>query len=416
MKCRIHRGANEIGGSCFELEAQGKRLVLDVGWPITAAPGEDVQLPKVAGLKDGRDPSLLGVCITHPHPDHYGFMKKVSPSVPVYIGEAAARILHEADFFLPAIADLKPKATFKHRTLLTIGPFSVTPYLNDHSAFDAYSLLVEANGRRLFYTGDFRAHGRKAQLFEELVRKPPANVHALLMEGTNIRDGVRGDETGPTERDVENACAATFKSAPGIVFSVFSPQNIDRLVTMFRACRRSGRELVIDLYAASMAQATELDTIPQAEWNGVRVYLPRSQRSKVIQEAAFERTERVKAHRIYPEELVARQDRLVMLFRESMARELDKPELLRHATVVWSTWPGYLENVSGQRFDAWRTKHNIPLVVHHSSGHAHVPDLRRLVKAISPRCVVPVHSFAGDRFEAFFPRVTRRRDGEWWDV
>jgi len=416
LRCKIHRGANEIGGSCYELEAQGKRLVLDVGLPIIAAPGQDVLLPEVAGLKEGGDPSLFGVCITHPHPDHYGLLEKVSPSVPVYIGAAAARLLSEAAFFSPSGLQLEPHATFEHRKPLAIGPFTVTPYLNDHSAFDAYSLLVEADGRRLFYTGDIRAHGRKARLFEELLRKPPAAVDALLMEGTNIREGASGEELGPTERDVEDACVETFKSAQGIILSMFSPQNIDRLVTMFRACRRSGRELVIDLYAASVAHATGRDTIPQADWDEVCVYLPRSQKSKVIREKAFERTDYVKAHRIYPEELAARREELVMMFRTSMTRELDQSECLQQATIVWSMWPGYLRNSSGKRFETWRVERGIPLIIHHSSGHAHVPDLRRLVDAIAPKRVVPIHSFAGDQFERFFPRVERREDGEWWNV
>ena len=54
-----------------------------------------------------------------------------------------------------------------------IGPFRVTPYLVDHSAFDAYSLLVEADGKRVFYSGDFRGHGRKGKLFEAMVTRPP---------------------------------------------------------------------------------------------------------------------------------------------------------------------------------------------------------------------------------------------------
>ena len=35
MRARIHRGAHEIGGSCVELEADGCRLVLDVGRPLS---------------------------------------------------------------------------------------------------------------------------------------------------------------------------------------------------------------------------------------------------------------------------------------------------------------------------------------------------------------------------------------------
>jgi ribonuclease J len=54
-----------------------------------------------------------------------------------------------------------------------IGPFRVTPFLVDHSAYDAYGLLIESGGKRLFYSGDFRAHGRKGMLFDRLIAQPP---------------------------------------------------------------------------------------------------------------------------------------------------------------------------------------------------------------------------------------------------
>ena len=34
MRICIHRGTREIGGTCVEIESQGKRLVLDVGLPL----------------------------------------------------------------------------------------------------------------------------------------------------------------------------------------------------------------------------------------------------------------------------------------------------------------------------------------------------------------------------------------------
>lgn len=36
MRVRIHRGTREIGGTCIEVEAQGKRIALDVGLPLDA--------------------------------------------------------------------------------------------------------------------------------------------------------------------------------------------------------------------------------------------------------------------------------------------------------------------------------------------------------------------------------------------
>jgi ribonuclease J len=275
-------------------------------------------------------------------------------------------------------------------------------------------VLVEAGGRRLFYSGDLRAHGRKAGLFEELIREPPAAVDVILMEGTHIRADMNGEERGASESDVEDACAESFRGAPGIVLAMFSPQNIDRLVTMYRACLRSGRTLVIDLYGAAVAKATGRNTIPQAEWNRVRVYLPRSQKSKVIREQAFDRTKGVRADRIYPEELLARRKDLVMLFRASMASELE--HCLEGARIVWSMWPGYLHEPSGERLRSWADRLAIPIAIHHASGHAFVSDLKRLVDAINPRRVVPIHSEAGDRFAEFFPRVELRADAEWWVI
>ncbi|AND69509.1 beta-lactamase-like:RNA-metabolising metallo-beta-lactamase [Dyella thiooxydans] len=72
----------------------------------------------------------------------------------------------------------------------------------DHSAYDAYALLIEGGGDRLFYSGDFRGHGRKAALFERLVANPPADIDALLVEGSSLTR-LELDATFPTEGDVE---------------------------------------------------------------------------------------------------------------------------------------------------------------------------------------------------------------------
>ena len=149
------------------------------------------------------------------------------------------------------------------RTALTLGPFTVTPYLVDHSAFDAYALLVEGGGRRLLCSGDLRTHGRKAAVFERLVREPPAAVDVLLLEGTNIREAPAPPRH--SERYVEERCVELFNSTPGMVLTAYSAQNIDRLVTLFRTAKRTGRTLVLDLYAATIAVATGRDTIPQTD-------------------------------------------------------------------------------------------------------------------------------------------------------
>lgn len=81
-----------------------------------------------------------------------------------------------------------------------IGCFHVTPYLTDHSAFDAHMLLIEGGDKRVLYSGDFRIHGRKSSLVRKLMSFPPANVDVLLLEGTNLGS----DKPTKSEHEIEN--------------------------------------------------------------------------------------------------------------------------------------------------------------------------------------------------------------------
>ena len=413
MRVRIHRGAHEVGGSCIEVEASDSRIILDVGRPLGALRDEFVPLPDVTGLREP-DPSFLGLIISHGHQDHWGLIDQVTNNVPVYIGEATHGILKEAAFFSAGVR-LDPAGFLRHRDSFPLGPFTITPFLNDHSAFDTYSLLIEADGRRLFYSADLQAHGRKAGIFEEFVRKPPIGVDVLLMEGTNLRQ--QGDpKSGKTEQEIENDLIQTFKATTGIVLAMYSAQNIDRLVTMFRACIQAGRHLVVDLYAASIAAATANPNIPKAGFEKLLVYVPLRQRIRVKESREFERVAGVKTVRIFPEELAARAPELVLSFRTSMMSEVQGARCLSGASAVWSMWPGYLEQPGQRHLLSFLERHQIPLHTHHASGHAYVSDLQRWARAIAPGRLVPIHTFAPDRFGEFFENVELHRDGEWWKV
>ncbi len=378
MRVRIHRGAHEIGGSCVEVESGDRRIVLDVGRPLSAGRDEVVPLPDIPGLARG-DPALLGVVISHAHQDHWGLAGQVPPGVPIYMGEATHRILNEAAFWTVGLTT-EPAGFLRHRQPFELGPFRITPFLNDHSAFDAYSLLVEAGDRRLFYTGDIRGHGRKAGIFEELLRKPPANIDVLLMEGTNIGNEPDEAPSPRTEADVEDRCVEVFKSTAGLALVLFSAQNVDRLVTLYRAALRSDRDFVMDLYTASIAIATGNPNIPHPseEWPHVRVLVPRWQRVKVKETRTFTRVEAIKPYRLFDEDFASAPERYVLKADVSALPALARAGCLSGAVAVWSMWSGYLTEGSGARLQAMLAEHGVPLTVEHTSGHASVADLQRL--------------------------------------
>ena len=417
MRIRIHRGTKEIGGTCIEMEAQGNRIVLDVGLPLDAPADTDSHeslLPRVPGFREP-DESLLGVLISHPHMDHYGLVKYIRPGVSVHIGERAHNVMKAASAYVPNGIAFTDPHFIADRKPVEIGPFRVTPYLVDHSAFDAYSLLVEADGKRVFYTGDFRAHGRKSKLFEALVARPPKDIDALLMEGTTIgRAGT--DEGFATEGELEQEFVRAFKETKGIHFVWTSSQNIDRLVTIFRAAKRTGRLLLIDLYTAVVLEATGLDGIPQASWDEVRVYIPQAQRVFIKEKGLFDDLGRHKANRIFPEHLAGLAYRSVMLFRPLAMSDRGVQAVLDGAGFTYSMWEGYLKEKGSQSVLKWLQRHGIPRRTIHTSGHASVADLKRLAEALTPRTLVPIHSFETDRFGEFFENVVRKDDGVWWEV
>lgn len=62
-------------------------------------------------------------------------------------------------------------STFEALQSIRVGHMVVTPLLVDHSAFDAYMFIIEADNLRILHTGDFRAHGfRGKKLLEKYVR------------------------------------------------------------------------------------------------------------------------------------------------------------------------------------------------------------------------------------------------------
>lgn len=412
LRVRIHRGAAQVGGTCVELDSGGERILLDLGMPLDAEDG-DVPLPDVPGIRGG-DPSLLGVIVSHLHGDHCGLVPYVAPGLPLAIGPIAARILREAEFFTGRAPLPEPRWPLRDRETFEIGPFRITPYQVEHSAFDAFALLVEAGGRRLLYTGDFRAHGNDGEPFARLLRDPPRGVHALLMEGTQIGGGREGD--GPGEAELRGALARRFREWPGLVLAAWSSQNLDRSRTMYEAAREAGRTLVVDLYSATLARVAARAGIPVPGDEGLEVYCRKRERLQVKDTKEFHRTRSVHPWRVFSEDLSPRARELVLLFRPSMIDELEHAGELRGALAIWSLWRGYLENGTEQRMQRVLAAHGVPLEVHHVSGHAYVPDLHRLVAAVSPERVIPIHTAQPAAYALLFPRTELRTDGEWWDV
>ena len=173
---------------------------------------------------------------------------------------------------------------------------------------------------------------------------------------------------------------------------------------------------MIDLYTAAILAATGNSHIPQSDWPGVHLYLPKLQAKQVKKNEWFPLLKQHSVNRIYQEQLREIGSRAVILFRPLMRIDLDDAACLDKASFIYSQWAGYLERGTYASTEAWLRERGIEIRQIHTSGHASPKDLRRFATALAPRALVPIHSFATEKYHGLFDNVVYRHDGEWWEV
>jgi ribonuclease J len=407
VKLTVHRATHEIGGNCIELStSDGHRIILDVGRPLDAPQDARDLLPKSLDLKAAVD----GVLITHPHQDHYGLLEDVPVEWAIYSGTATERLIRLSSAIfgkeLPHVFH-----PWKSGIRFMIGPFAIMPFLIDHSAFDAYMLLIDVQGKRILYSGDFRIHGRKSKLTRKMMAAPPENIDVLLMEGTNLGS----DKSCVTESDLEDTFVDLFRSTAGRVFVAWSAQNVDRTVTLYRACLKTGRTLVVDLYTAEVMEAlAEFAKLPRPGWNNLKVVITSAfvRMYRRIGRESF--VERMVPHGIAAAKLAQTPEKWAVMVRPSLLRDYAPNGIVPNEDDAWcwSMWRGYLENDDGKLVRKWFDDGGSRAAHIHTSGHASPVDLRSFADAMNAETLVPIHGVAWDGDATGFFSIRRLADGE----
>ena len=157
MEINIIRGQNQIGGSIIEISSKNTKIILDIGSNLEA---KEIVVPEIDGLFKG-EAKYDGVLISHYHSDHVGLATRILHDISIYMGEKSYQI-HKVSNEYMRKEYLKEPKIFKAEEEFHIGDIKITPYLCDHSAFDAYMFLLDCEGKKILYTGDFRSNGRKS--------------------------------------------------------------------------------------------------------------------------------------------------------------------------------------------------------------------------------------------------------------
>jgi ribonuclease J len=426
MKVIIHRGTKEIGGSCVELIAESSRILIDFGMPLVNQDKEPFDsdsmasksvielkrekiLPDIRGLYKNEKLEFDAILLSHSHLDHYGLLDFVNNEIPVYVSKGAKELVEITNIFINKNIQLTNTQIIKHKSSCYIKDFKITPYLVDHSAFDAFAFLIEAQDKRVFYSGDFRGHGRKAVLFKRMIKNPPKNIDCLLMEGSMLG---RNETPYKNEDDIEARVVEILKEQKNITFLFSSSQNIDRLVSAYRACVKTDTIFLIDIYTAFVLQRLEKVSkgIPQPNWKNIRIKFFKYHADKLVEAGHKELLYIYNKQKIDIDELNEKKNKILMLARDnsifpSIIRNIKAPE---GAKIIYSIWEGYLT----REFRSYCKNKGLVIEQVHTSGHAVLSDLQRFAEALNPKSLIPIHTFTPRSYLKLFKNVNILQNGE----
>jgi ribonuclease J len=426
MTFKIHRGTKEIGGSCVEVWTDTTRIVIDLGMPLVnpdktpfdtreadkRSRAELIQegtLPDIPSLYEDNSNTVL--LISHAHRDHYGLMKHINQSCQVWLGFATQILIELTNTFLDEKWTIPNARHFKHDKSFKIGDINITPYQMDHAAFDSYAFLIEADGKSLFYSGDFRLHGRQGNLFEWFCTNFNKPVDYLLLEGSTIG---RSDKPFPTEAKLEDEFVDTFRHTKGINLVMVSGQNIDRLVTIYNACKKCGKTFLIDFYTASVLKSLHKranDTIPFPSiesYPEIKVYYPGRLTGLMMERGKeAETVYPFTVHKIGKDKFDELADKLVMVVRPTVQNDLERYlHKYTDGCFIYSMWEGYKDKPGRIKgFLDFITGNGMPVKQIHTSGHADLTGLRKMVETVKPKHIVPIHTFEAKRYTELFEGI-----------
>ena len=392
MRITIHRGIDQASGCITEIATEQARILIDLGQnhpdgdgnaQITLANSE-----ALARLTRGAD----AIFYTHFHPELLGLSYLVDDSVKQHIGCVAKRVAlyrhqrlartnGDEEQQTLVLSKLERMVVYKPKQPIVIADIKVTPYFVSHSAYDSYMFLVEAQGKRILHTGDFRGHGYIGKGLLSTVEKHvlrKGKVDFLITEATmpSCSNESVSHEHGLGRRALE--LMRQYRN----VFVMCSSTDMERLATFYGANREMGgrpficddyQKCILDIFTETAGRRSPLFVFDSAHtfWKG------NEQLAAQMQETGFcmlvRATEKFDE---YLEAIIPRLDMDSTVLIYSMWKDYVNPNS-KHAV------KRYLDFVA--RFPVVKSMH--------SSGHASADCLARLCNLVNPRSgIVPMHA------------------------
>jgi ribonuclease J len=195
----------------------------------------------------------------------------------------------------------------------------------------------------------------------------------------------------------------------------WSAQNVDRTVTLYRACLRTDRTLVVDLYTAEVMEAVaDFGKIPRPGWSNLKVVITSAFGRVYRRTGRGDFVDRMAQHGYPASKLAETPSKWVVMVRSSLIHDYVQRGVVPGPLDAWcwSMWRGYLANEDGALVQKWFDERGTRAEHIHTSGHASPSDLKAFACAVGAKHLVPIHGIAWDENTDGFSSIRRLADGE----
>lgn len=372
LKITVHRGTEQIGGCVTEIATDQTRIILDFGTELPDATG---QTPPNTLLIDGVNfgkPACDAVLFSHYHADHTGLLDTILPGIPIIMGTVSKDILLALYRLVrkDSVSKVEEAIAVPALKPFTIGDLQITRIPVDHSAYDAAMFLVNNGEQKVLFTGDFRFHGFRGKASDTIVQKYVGGVDVLITEGTLLS---RLNVPVLSEFDIQELIKAVVKKYK-YVFALCSSTNVDRL-GIFHNNTPPKRYFVCDRYQKEIFDIIA-DASPSDYYKFRKALTYGSNLDLRLKQKGF-----------------------VMLVRKgSMLKEFMRQyENDNQAVLIYSMWNGYLDGRDqelSRLVKPFQASGRFEML--HTSGHAPLDDILKLISWTNPKTIIPVHTEAGE--------------------
>ncbi len=414
VNIKIHRSTDQIGGVVTEIYTENTHIFIDFGAELPGSEGKFTDDEMVQMI---RKAECDGILFTHHHGDHIGLLKEIPQKdirnhpIRLALGETARQIMiniHKTLAGSPSV----PTEQVGHKEILHIleddsrwedlhdgdafylGDFKIMPIRADHSSYDSFLFLIEAQGFCILHTGDFRTHGRLGKRFFRRLSNclKGKQVNVLLMEGTMMS---RLSEKMITEEELEHRAYEVLKKEQNrYAFLVCSSTNVESLASFHNAALRLGRPFIVNHYVYEQLllyretagkENTKLSFWKAYPFENMDVY---------NKKLGMTQPEYMKKHGFV----------MMVGANESYTRRMEyfrQENPQNDPLLIYSMWSGYLD----EKGDAYNPKlkalydrwpRHLQL---HTSGHAYREDIEEMIRLVHPTdAIIPIHTEEKEKF------------------